>query len=71
MASKRKPKVKSKPHGTCPSDGKPLEFIGSAGIIDADTRWEAETDRYRCPDGHMIFIADSKPIDEAEEADGR
>jgi hypothetical protein len=31
-------------------------MIGEIGIIEADHRWEVETVRYMCENGHMIFI---------------
>lgn len=54
--------------GHCPHDGTKLEFIGSAGIVDQDGRWEAETDRYRCHGNppHMIFSTDADVIQSAE-----
>lgn len=51
---------------TCPICERPMAFIGSAGISDADGRWDAETQRYRCEGDHMLFVADAKAIDEAE-----
>jgi hypothetical protein len=59
-------KQTKKAGGVCPSDGTPLEFIGSIGICDVEGRWDSETDRYRCAEGHMIFVADREPIEEAE-----
>lgn len=52
--------------GECPIDGSALTEIGEAGILDPDKRWEAQTTRYRCEHGHMIFVAESEPIDTAE-----
>ena len=52
----------------CTLCGVILELIGSAGISDVDGRWSAETTRYRCARGHMLFVTDAAPIDEAEEA---
>jgi hypothetical protein len=54
----------------CPEDGLSLSLLGSVGIVHWDDVWEAETMRYKCPNGHMIFIADeetTKAIDEAED----
>lgn len=53
--------------GRCPYDGSPLSEIGDCGIVDWDGRWEAQTSRYRCGQGHMIFVALAEPIDFSEE----
>lgn len=50
----------------CPKCGAAMNFLGSAGIVDPEDRWDAETERYRCVNGHMVFVADAARIDEAE-----
>lgn len=54
---------------TCCDCGSELQLIGSAGIVDYDGRWEAETIRYRCTGGHMIFVTEAAQIDSAETED--
>ena len=55
--------------GRCPFDGTKLTEIGSAGIVDPENRWDAETTRYRCSKDHMIFVAKAARIDMAEGID--
>ncbi len=57
---------KAGPHGSCPTCDEPLVFVGSAGIVDPDDRWDVEATRYRCEGGHMVFVADAERIDAGE-----
>jgi hypothetical protein len=50
----------------CPCCSKPLTFVGAAGIVDSDSRWELQTQRYVCEGGHMLFIGDRVVVEEAE-----
>lgn len=50
----------------CPYDSHPLTEVGAAGIVDPDGRWEAETMRYTCRKGHLVFVTEADPILKAE-----
>lgn len=54
-------------HGkTCPQCGAPCAFVGSVRISDVDGRWNADAQRYRCLDNHLIFVADAEMIEALE-----
>jgi len=48
---------------TCPNCGQNMIFIGSAGIVDYDGDWDAQADRYDCPEGHTVFVVDTDRLD--------
>lgn len=50
----------------CPTCSDVLQEIGDAGIADYDGRWEAQTTRYRCGKGHMVFVTDADGVDDGE-----
>lgn len=50
----------------CPRCGQNMDFIGSVGVYQADHEWDAETDRFDCPEGHTILVLDTNRIDEVE-----
>ena len=50
----------------CPRCNKNMEMIGSLGIVHNDGAWDAETERFDCPDGHTILILETSRIDEIE-----
>jgi predicted amidohydrolase len=46
-------------NGICPHCNTTLTFDGSCGIVDYDGEWEAQAERYYCPNGHTIFVVDT------------
>jgi hypothetical protein len=54
----------------CPRCGNDMDEVGSVGIVHNDGEWDAEVERYDCPEGHTIFVAETDRID-PEEADRR
>jgi len=48
------------PEFRCPWCGEPLEVQGSAGIVDWDGQWEAQTDVYVCSNGHKVYVSDGE-----------
>jgi hypothetical protein len=48
------------PEIRCPWCGEPLEVQGSAGIVDWDGQWEAQTDVYVCSNGHKVYVSDGE-----------
>ncbi len=51
---------KEVPEVRCPWCGETLDVQGSAGIVDWDGQWEAQTDVYVCSNGHKVFVADGE-----------
>lgn len=52
----------------CPVDGSALKMVGSHGIVDYENRWDAETTKYACEKGHVIFVADEEAVSDEDES---
>lgn len=50
----------------CPRCSNDMERHGSVGVVHNDGEWDAETERFDCPDGHTILVLDTDRIDEVE-----
>jgi len=64
----RRAQPREMPEIRCPWCGEPLEVQDSAGIVDRDGQWEAQTDVYVCSSGHKVYVSDGER--ESEEALG-
>jgi hypothetical protein len=56
----RRAQLKEMPEIRCPWCGESLEVQGSAGIVDWDGQWEAQTDVYLCSNGHKVYVSDGE-----------
>jgi hypothetical protein len=56
----RRAQPREMPEIRCPWCGEPLEVQGSAGIVDWDGQWEAQTDVYVCSNGHKVYVSDGE-----------
>jgi len=56
----RRVQPREMPEIRCPWCGEPLEVQGSAGIVDWDGQWEAQTDVYVCSNGHTVYVSDGE-----------
>jgi hypothetical protein len=52
----------------CPECGCTLVPVGSVGICDHDGTWDAQADRWDCPEGHTFLIVETARL-EPEEID--
>jgi hypothetical protein len=43
----------------CSICGCDLKHVGSCGIVDYENRWDAQADRYDCPEGHTLLVVES------------
>lgn len=46
----------------CPHCRAEMQEIGSVGIVQNDQEWDAECDRYDCPNGHTVLVLETKRI---------
>lgn len=46
----------------CPHCGNDMKDIGSVGVVQNDGEWDAECQRFDCPDGHTILVLDTERI---------
>jgi len=56
----RRVQPREMPEIRCPWCGEPLAVQGSAGIVDWDGQWEAQTDVYVCSNGHRVYVSDGE-----------
>lgn len=50
----------------CPLCGCDLKFIGSLGIVGWESDWDAQADRYDCPEGHSLLVVQTFRLPEVE-----
>ena len=50
----------------CPKCGDEMTSEGLHTIADVGGDWDVDAERFVCPNGHTVFVADSDSITEAE-----
>jgi hypothetical protein len=50
----------------CPRCNKEMLLHGTVGVVHNDGEWDAETERFDCPNGHTILVLETARIDDVE-----